>query len=365
MKIILKYIFFQLLLFVSYSAGNAQTNIEKLDLDAFNALEKHSETAQHLATKIISVAKPTDSSKYLINANTILGIVNKDKGFYVSSLNFYLKALRFAEKADDKERVSASYNNIGVIYQLQRNFQTAIKYFRKSLDLEENFNYPLQKSIRYYNLGDCYKELDSFDLALSFFNNSLLIEQRYKKTEGVIYAYLGIAEVYLEIGQLEDAKRMLDKVKLKISETYIEECILYHKLLGVYYFKNSLFKESLLVLSLAEAISNKNNFPIHLLEIFKVEIDVLENMKSWEYVSKKYKQYSLLDNKLSAIAIKNKINDLTYNNEIQKKELEFSLIQEERDFAEKLSKYNKKIAFFLIALLLFVVGFVFYGFKKN
>lgn len=340
-------------------------NLATLDSLAFVALETHSPKAEELAKQILLKTKENYRSKHTINAYTILGIINKDKGYYVSSLNYYLKALNASEKKKDEGRISSSLNNIGVIYQLQRNFQSAITYFSNSLKLEEKFNNPLQKSIRYYNIGDCYKELDSFDLALSYFNNSLIIEQKYKNTEGIIYAYLGIAEVYLEIEQADNAKMILDKIKINLKESYIEESIFYYKLLGAYFYKKNQMSEALSVLQLAQTISEKHNFPIHLVEIFKCQIIVYEKLNDIQSLAKKYKELTTLNDKLGAIEIRNKIHDLTYNNEIQKKDREIALIEGERNFAEKLNVYNKKITGFLILVLIFIVGIVIYGLQKR
>lgn len=357
-------LFFCFFLFINGGIFS-QNDIAQLDSMAFVALESHSPKTEELAKQILLKTKEDYRSKHTINAYTILGIINKDKGYYVSSLNYYLKALNAAEKKKDEGRISSSLNNIGIIYQLQRNFQSAITYFSNSLKLEEKFNNPLQKSIRYYNIGDCYKELDSFDLALSYFNNSLLIEQKHKNSEGIIYAYLGIAEVYLEIDQADNAKMILDKIKVNLKDTYIEGSIFYHKLLGTYYYKKNNMNEALSIFQLAQTISEKRNFPIHLVEIFKYQISVYEKLNDVQSLAKKYKELTTLNDKLGAIEIRNKIHDLTYSNEIQKKDREIALIEGERNFAEKLNVYNKKITGFLILVVVFIVGIVIYGLQKR
>ena len=365
MKVTKSFINIVVFLFLFALNAHSQTEIKKLNDKAFMALENHSPMTEQYASKIIQLTKGNDTSLYLINAYTILGIVNKDKGYYISSLNYYLKALDASEKKNDKGRISATLSNIGVLYRLQGDLNLAITYFSKSLKIEESLKDPLQKSIRYYNIGDCYKELDSFDLALSYFSNSLLIEQKHKNSEGEIYAYLGIAEVYLEIGQIVDAKKILDKIEVKLTHEFSEKSILFNKLLGVYLFKINQLDEALIILKKSEEVSMKNNFPIHLLSIYKIEIAILEKQSKWELVANKYKQFTALSDKLIAIEVRNKVNDLMYSNVLHKKELEISELKGARIVAEKLDLYNKKIAWFLIFLLVFIVGFIFYGFQKN
>ena len=365
MKLKLKYtIVFWLFFLVSFGVSS-QSNLSKINDLAFESLENHSPKTIDYANDLLNLTKGNDTSVFAINAYTILGILNKDKGYYVSSLNYYLKALNAAEKKKDNARISAALNNIGVIYRLQGDLILAVKYFTESLKLEDKLKKPLQKSIRLYNIGDCYKEMDSFDLALSFFSNSLIIEQKNKKVQGEIYAFLGIAEVYNEIGQVVDAKRILDRINTKLDDNFIEQSILYNKLLGSYYFKINDLKKSLEVLWSAELLSEKHDLPIHLLEIYKIEIEILEKQKLWPQVAAKYKEYTKLSEKLIAIEIRNKVNDLMYSNDLNKKELEISLIEEERNFAKRLNVYNSKISWFLILLLVFIVGFIFYEFQKR
>ena len=160
--------------------------------------------------------------------------------------------------------------------------------------------------------------------------------------------------MYNEIGQVVDAKRILDRINSKLKVNFIEQAILYNKLLGSYFFKINDFKKSLEVLWLAELLSEKNDLPIHLLEIYKIEIEILEKQKLWPQVAAKYKEYNTLSENLIAIEIRNKVNDLMYSNDLNKKELEISLIEEERNFAKRLNIYNSKIIHILHNKLLFL-----------
>lgn len=343
----------------------AQESVASLEKEAFEALESNSGKAERLANELLKATQKNDTSLYTVNAYTILGIVNKNKGFYLSALNFYLKALEIAENIKDEGRISAILNNIGVLYQLQDNYKVALKYFNRSLHLEEKLGNPLQKSIRYFNIGDCYKELHSYDLALSHYNSSLLIEEKYKNKEGILFSYLGIAEVYIAIKQYSDAKRMLEKANTFLTVKYLEPEILYHKLKGIFYLETKKMNAVISSLEKAKSLSIKNNFPIHLLDIFQVEIRYYDAVGNWKNLAETYKKYTKLSEEQNAIEVKNKIQDLTFRHDLQKKELEIKLIQEERDFAKKLNRFNSKITLFLILVLLFIVGFVVYQIQSR
>lgn len=347
----------------------AQKNIhelKKLDSLAFTFYEKNeTKKAEETAYQIIEKYNKTKQpSLFLINAYTLLGIINKNRGYYITSLENNIHALNIAEKNNDTGRVSACLNNIGVIYQLQSNYKQAIKYFTRSLEIEEKKNNPLQKSIRYYNIGDCYKELDSFDIALSYFNNSLIIEEKYKNNEGIIFAYLGIAEVYLGLKNQFQAKMVLDKIDGRIKSEQIEEKIIYNKLLGHYNILIKKSSEALKYLNLAESLSNKNKISSHLLEVYLFKIEAFEQQNDILSANKEYKKYIKFNNELTNSEIKNKIEDLTYQNELTKKELEIKLVKEDRKLEKDLRIYGQKITWFVISVLVISVILILYGIKK-
>lgn len=186
--------------------------------EAFVALESNAPNVTEKANALLEAGKEAKLPIYQINAYTILGIVNKNKGYYVTSVDYYNNALKVAEETRDEGRISACYNNIGSVHQIQEDYAKALTYYKKSLELEEKLNNPLQKSIRLYNIGEIYREMDSLSLALSNFNNSLIIEKEYKNNEGIVYALLGISDVYLQLNRPTDASISLGEAKKIFTE---------------------------------------------------------------------------------------------------------------------------------------------------
>lgn len=363
---------FCIVVFTSFfTLSQSEKELQQLESRAFQALETSSNDVISHAEALLNACKKGKPNKYLVNAYTILGIVNKDKGYYVTSLNHYLKALNTAETIQDTGRMSACYNNIGSVYQLQENYKRALEYFLKSLQIEEGLDQPLQKSIRYYNIGEVYKELDSLDLALNYFNNSLLIERKYDNADGVIYALLGIADIYIRINRLTDAELSLDEVKGMLKDIYLEENILYHQLQGKLFSVKGNADGAFRELNAAQQLSQNNDFRIHLPDIYAEQIEILIEQGRWQEAVKKQQAYIRLRDELNDIRVKNQLEDLSFQNELNKKELEINLIQEERDLAVKneaavqnIASYSRKIVLFLILSLVAVLALIIYGIRK-
>jgi tetratricopeptide (TPR) repeat protein len=346
-------------------------DLKKLDKEAFFALENNQGDVIEKALYLVEQGKIQKSGLYESNGYTILGIINKNKGYYITSVDHYIKALNAAEKIKDTGRVSASYNNIGTVYQLQENYTKALDYFQQSLNLEKKLNNPLQKSIRLYNIGEVYSELDSMDLALTYFNNSLLIEKKYDNSEGVIYALLGIAEVYIHIDRLTDASITLGKSSKILDPINVELGIIYHKLSGELFGAQKEFDNALKDLKRAEDLSNNEGYRVHLLDIYLTQIDILNTQQQWKQSVDKYKKYVELKNELNSIKVKNQLEDLTHRNELRQKELKIELANDERDTArenvkieESIGNYESRIIWFLIFTIVLILGLIVYGIKR-
>ena len=366
MKVCSRYLFILLFIFSFASSVNGQDQFIDLDKSLSESFEKKDyEKAETIALSILANSSYKDTSVLKINANTVLAIIYKDKGFYSSAIDKNLLVVQSTEKRKDYERLSAAYNNIGVLYKLQRNYTSALNYFSKSLKIEERFNKPLRKSIRYYNLGECYKEIDSFDLALSFFSNSLIIEKKHKNLEGILYANLGLIDVYLDINQISDAKRLLDKIQVQVSKEQEEIYFLYKKSLGYYLFKTKDYTGSIDCLNNLELFLSSIESTNFLMDVYRLQIEVYEKTKDWKKLSSKYKQFVKSVSDGHSIQIQNRLNEVMHQNDLNKKELELRLLEKDRDYNANLNRYSSKVAVFLLLLLIFIVGFVIYGLNRK
>lgn len=113
-----KYLFLSIVLTIQIVV-NGQSSVQelkKLDSKAFSYFEKNNpKKAEETAYQILELEKNKKVSIFQVNAYTLLGIINKNRGFYINSLENNLHALNLSEQLKDSGRISACLNNIGVI----------------------------------------------------------------------------------------------------------------------------------------------------------------------------------------------------------------------------------------------------------
>lgn len=343
-----------------------ERQLRRLDSIAFTSLENSLPDVERKALDLLKKSQQFPPTFFEVNANTLLGIINKNRGYYVTALTHYLQALNTAEKLGDQGRISACLNNIGSVYHLQKNHEQALSYFNQSLEIENQLNQPLQKSIRYYNIGDVYKDIDSLDLSLTFFTNSLLIEKKKQNQEGIIYANLGIADIYLKSERLNDASVVLNETETELEDYQIEEKVIWLRLKGTLeQFRNT--SSSIQFFLKAEELATKHKLRSLLPQILKDQIQHYENAGEWKVATKKFRKYTELNEELNSTLVKNQLADLTFQNELNKKEMEIQLIQEERDLAQqraenesKIRRYESRIVWLLLSTVFAIVIFVFF-----
>ena len=93
--------------------------------------------------------------------------------------------------------------------------------------------------------------------------------------------------------------------------------------------------------------------------------------QKWKECAIYYSFYTHLTQELNDIKVKNQLEDMIFQNELTKKNLEIELVQEERDLAKKnsimnkqISNYSSKITAFLIVSILLIVGIIVFGLNR-
>ncbi|WP_339666988.1 tetratricopeptide repeat protein [Maribacter arcticus] len=196
------------------------TNVNAL-LDISNILSK-SDTleSKNYALKAIDLAEELDYKKGQAYGYKNLGLLLYAKGELNKELvDYWKKSLELFQDIGFKNGISNLQNNLGSVYQTKGDDPTALDYFLKSVRLAEEIKDSLRISTAYLNIGSVYSnEKATYAQALEAYNKAKKIFEEINYRDGVAYAAINIAEIYLNTNNPEAALQVLDESMILFDE---------------------------------------------------------------------------------------------------------------------------------------------------
>lgn len=320
----------------------------------FNLLERNDSQCEWIAHRILNhTKKEVDFDVYDANAYTVLGILNKNRGYFNSAVVCHLKALKIAENLKDENRIGVSLTNIGTIYQVQRKFLKAVRCYHRALRVLKKNSRADQESICFFNLGECYKELEQYDNALVYFNTSLLIEKKIKNQSGILFAYFGIVDTYLRLNRLQEANIFLNAINFKLSPILKEENIIYLHLKGKYLLATGNLTSAESYLEKARVLAVKDAYTYQLIRILELLIDLRKKRSETESVIVLYEELFTIKEKLKREEDAQQLDDFEARNELVKGQLTIDALKNQQKSLNEISEKRKQIINFSERLSLF------------
>lgn len=343
--------------------------IDRINDHAYTLVKVNPDSAADYAQEAITRSLAAGGyAKGLINAHILLGILNKDRGYYGISVENYLKALQLAESAGDSLRVSGCLNNLGSVYYEQGDYSKALSYFQRSLDIENKIGKDKgQASIRLVNLGDTYYKLDSLDKAAAFYYNSLMIEEELKNEDGMFYARLGIGRVDTRKGNLGNARAELERAidyarRLQNHPGICEAQIA----LGDLFLAQRQWEPAKQTLD--SALTKARAFHFQGLEVQALGslYKVLKGQNELAAANSVLEEYYALREKLNSATVNSRIGELQTRYQLEKKEQEIALFQErERVQEAKMANDRKLRNFLLFSVLVTILLIIFNNYRAR
>ena len=163
--------------------------------------------------KVVEVSKQIKSFKLLYRAYSLLGVTNYNLRNFDVALNYHNNALQALGKVEDPSLFrAATFNNIGNVYEKQKNFELAIKNYRKTLATKNLYERdPYLYAMALDNLA--YNRLESGETqnVLPDMQSALEIRQNIKHLAGISINKIHIAEYYQFIGNTTKAVQFAEE----------------------------------------------------------------------------------------------------------------------------------------------------------
>jgi class 3 adenylate cyclase len=125
-------------------------------------------------------------------------VYNNKVETYDRALQYYLKALPLSEILEDDDAIGTTSVNIGEIYLAREDYKSALDYFEKALKAYEKSNGNIPYAL--YNIGRVYRHRKEYDRAIEYQQKAYSVAVTMKRKLEMSQASLGLADAYLHNG---------------------------------------------------------------------------------------------------------------------------------------------------------------------
>ncbi len=276
-----------------------------------------------LQTALKALKNDTTSLSW-IRAMKNHGVIHDITGNYDSSSYYLYRALRMAEKTDQKEIQLKIFGDIGILYFDLRKQDDAVANYQKMLEMAEMQHDSTNMARALNNMGNAYATLShDFKKAIPCFERTLEIAQRIKYEAAVRTTKNILAQIYIETGELDKAYREIRELQEKYGDDVYFDFSLaaiyakkgaYDKSIGAYQaILGKAFDTQELRLAVLYSLS----------EVYKEKGDLQNTLK---YIQ----EYHAAKDSLHTLQAEKDIQNMKLSYETEKKELKIASMEEER-----------------------------------
>ena len=156
---------------------------------------------------VLPIAERNIIRKYYKRILNTLAVNHTFLANYDKALEYHFLSLIAREEDDEKEAVTVSLTNIGLVYFKLRNYEKALEYYDRTMKMKEEIGDSHDMDVLLLNMGLCYNSLNNYDEAqrLILKSYSLCGDNCPSKTK--IEGEFGLGNAFLGLNKLAEAER--------------------------------------------------------------------------------------------------------------------------------------------------------------
>lgn len=247
---------------------------------------------------------------------------------YEKAMNYYSQSLAMSKQAKSPHRIAECLVVIGNIHLLKNKFDTARMYFQNALDTFQMYGFTYRTDVCYRQVAATYTGEERYLDATNFLNRALDIAIEKEDFNSIAQTYLALSEVSVKRGDEETAIDYAMQSYVTANQIHYLEI------------------EQKASLNLAHNYEEIGDFPAAL-KYYKIHAAASDSL----FGDEKFKSLS----------------ELEFKYQTEKKDLELTMIQKEKELVEERFQRNRTFNILLASFLfLSLISFVlFYYFMKQ
>lgn len=283
--------------------------------------------------KAITVFDTIGDKNGVANMLSNIGGIYFNQGDDATSLDYYLQALKIAEELNDTLRIATVCINIGALYNNKKaTYNLAEQYYLRALPLSEALNDLDAIGTVTVNLGELYMLLDKDSLARVYFMRAIDV---LRGSENLPYALNDLGKLYNKQGDFNKAIQYHTEAYDFASKLDAKLDML-QSLIGLASAKNAqgIFKPAIADYLQAEKLATDIGANNELRDIYKGLSETYSHTGDYKNAFTYSTLYASIKDTIYNIDTDKKLQGLSFNFEIEKKESQIDLLTKDKELQE-------------------------------
>ncbi len=242
-------------------------NLERINRAVYNMglIYKHSheyEKAKIYFHEGLEITIKTGNKRELASFFGALGNIFRSEEDYSKATRFLEKQLEIYKEIGDRSNISTAYESLGVTFYYQARYEKAMASFQKMLECAEEINSKKDIATAYNHIGALHAINCDFDNALNYYKISETVSEESGNRLLLSNAMANKADLYNDMGKLEDAIDYYDKaidILMTTDHLYEKYFYCFHKARILY--DNACYTKAEALNTEVLTASKKLNFP--------------------------------------------------------------------------------------------------------
>ena len=284
-----------------------------------------------------------------------IGAVYFNQGDDPKALEYYLESLRVSEETGNQLRIATALTNIGAVYfNKKATYDKAGEYYLRALEMAEASGNLDAIGVSSVNLGEIYLERGDHPQALRFFEKALVALKKTGGNESFVYTNIG--KSYRMRGRYEEALKYQQQgfEKAKTKDDKLEMAIALNAI-GDTYFVQNLFNQALESYLKAKAIGEKIGSKTLLKNTYENIANCYSALSDYRKALDYQRLFDTIKDSLYNEENSQKLAGLQFRFDIEKKEAEISLLNQENQTKAAQIQQQKTLRNFLLAAAAFLL----------
>jgi signal transduction histidine kinase len=305
-----------------------------------------------------AISNATSSTKQRITGTALCNMGNTYvlKAQFDSATTCFLKASNIFEKLKDPDRMGTCLHNLGNIYYRITNYEKALDYYRKCIPVFEVNRNKQHLADCLQGIGGVYYDQGKYNDAFDYFFKSLKIKEEIGDKRSMVGTLINIGALYSGIDQYDKGILYLnraDSINSQVEHTGNKLAILNN--VGYAFLNSGRLQEALQKFKsyyeLAQQTHSNDDIRVAAYNLSNIYSALKDYKQAYEF----HKLYSLMNDSILSNEKKSKIEELVFNNEMDRKEEELKVLKTEATIKElQLQQSESKNLLLISALICFV-----------